>query len=151
MSVQATALVLMLLELVFLLLAVPTLTILEWRARSRSTSGDADSEPAPAERAEALLRELLDEREYQQLRRRGYVDVASAHDPQRVYRIPAYTGLVRVYEHGTAICELCLQSVEPMPSAEIVLMHKLMIQGDEARYRACAREYVCDPDLHYQP
>lgn len=153
MSVGATALVLMLAGLVLLILALASLTIVEWFARLHARgSGGTDVQASAAERAGALLRELLDEGEYQQLMRRGYVDVTSPHDAQRIYRIPGYMGLVRVYEHGKAVRELCLQSVEPLPSADVVVMHKLMILGDESEYLARARQYTrAGPELRYRP
>jgi hypothetical protein len=92
----------------------------------------------PGERAEDLLRDVLDEREYQQLRQRGYLDIPSPSNPQRIYRIPRFPGRISVYEGGKAERELCIQSAEPIPSADIVAMHKLMIEGDEKEYLAQA-------------
>ena len=145
-------LMLVLVGLVLLFLGTVSLLIVEWSARSRRGGGDAAAQPTPAECAEAVLREILDEREYRQLTQRGYVDVASPHDAERIYRIPSYCGLVCVYEHGTAVRELCVQSVEPLPSADVVVMHKLMIQGNELEYLARARQYArAGPDLRYRP
>lgn len=151
MIAEVTLLALLLTGLALLLLLLASLTIIEWSARvRRNGSGSELAEPTPAESAETLLRELLDEREYQQLKHRGYVDVASPNDSQRIYRIPSYAGLVRVYEDGWAVRELCLQSVEPLPSADVVLMHKLLIQGNELEYLARARQYArAGPRLRY--
>lgn len=141
---------LLLLEIALLILALGSLVVIEWRVRSQPGYENADNPPAPGDRAEALLRDLLDESEYRQLKRRGYLDVVSSEDAQRIYRIPAYIGLVRVYEQGTAVCELCVQPVEPLPSAELVLVHKLMIQADERTYLANARVYAyTNPDTRY--
>jgi hypothetical protein len=143
---------LLLLEIALLFLALVGLVVLEWRVCSYPRHAHANSAAAPGERAEALVRELLDEREYRQLKQRGYLDVVSLEDTQRIYRIPAYIGLVRVYERGMAVCELCVQSVDPLPSAELVLVHKLMIQADERKYRATARVYAyTNPDVRYHP
>lgn len=151
MIAQVMLLALLLTGLALLLLFLAGVTIIEWSARvRRNGGGGANAQPTPAEAAEALLRDLLDEREYQQLKHRGYVDVASPNDPQRIYRIPNYAGLVRVYEEGWAVRELCLQSVEPLPSADVVLMHKLLIEGDELEYLARARQYArAGPRLRY--
>lgn len=151
MIAQVMLLALLLTGLALLVLMLAGVTIVERSARvRRNGSGGANAEPTPAESAEALLRELLDERDYQQLKHRGYVDVASPNDPQRIYRIPNYAGLVRVYEEGWAVRELCLQSVEPLPSADVVLMHKLLIEGDELEYLARARQYArAGPRLRY--
>lgn len=43
-------------------------------------------------------------------------------------------GLVTVYEHGSAIMRLCLQSQEPLPKADVVIMHKLLIEANEQEY-----------------
>lgn len=151
MIAQVMLLALLLTGLALLVLMLAGVIIVEWSARVRRIrGGDAHAEPTPTESAETLLRELLDEREYQQLKHRGYVDVASPNDPQRIYRIPSYAGLVRVYEDGWAVRELCLQSVEPLPSGDVVLMHKLLIQGDELEYLARARQYArAGPRLRY--
>ncbi len=85
-------------------------------------------------RAEALLRRFLTEEEYQQLLCQGYLRVQSPHYPNRVYLIPRYRGLVRVYESGRAVMRLCVGPVEPIPDADVVLMHKLMIEGNEEEY-----------------
>ena len=147
------ALVLTSTGLVLLMFAVAGVIVVEWSARRHDDNrGERPAHVLYAERAEDLLGELLDDHEYRQLTQRGYVDVVSPHDEHRIYRIPGYAGLVRVYEHGAAVYELCVQSVEPLPSADIVLMHKLMIQGDEAGYLSRARQYAhAGRELRYQP
>lgn len=93
------------------------------------------------ERAEALLRELLSPAEYQQLLLRGYLDVASPRWPDRVYRIPRRQGQVQVYEGGQPTMALCVQSLEPIPEGDTVLMHKLMIEGNEEVYLRTANRF----------
>jgi hypothetical protein len=151
MIAQAILLALMLTGLAVMVLMLAGVAIVEWSARVHQKGGrGANAEPTPSESAEILLRELLDEREYRQLKERGYVDVASPNDPQRIYRIPSYAGLVRLYEGGWAVRELCLQSVEPLPSGDVVVMHKLLIQGNEPEYLARARQYArAGPRLRY--
>lgn len=93
------------------------------------------SEPGAAERrSQALLRELLSEPQYHQLLTAGYVEVPSPSRAGRVYRIPSTGGLVTVYEHGCASMRLCLQSTEPLPRADVVVMHKLLIEANEQEY-----------------
>ena len=92
------------------------------------------------ERGGALLRDLLDDQEYQQLMWLGYLDVASPHHEKRVYRIPRDAGWVRVYTEGRALMELCIQPVAPLPANDVVALHKLMIEGNEQGYLACANE-----------
>ncbi len=81
-----------------------------------------------------MLRDLLDEREYQQLMECGYLDVASPGYVERVYRIPASAGWVCVYEHGRALVNLCVQPIVPLPADDVIALHKLMIEGDEQDY-----------------
>jgi len=127
--------------LLFLLLAVyylsqaPFFGIHRWR--------ESVTEHLSAEgRARALLREMLSESEYQQLTKFGYLEVISPGYDQRIYRIPGAGGLVRVYERGTAIMELCLQPSEPLPDGDVVVLHKLMIQGNEQEYLAKANHFA---------
>lgn len=134
------------------LLLLAGLFALEWYMRRQGSGRWGNSGVTPTERAEELLREFLDEREYEQWTRRDYVDVVSPHNAQRIYRIPRYIGLVRMYENGIAMCELCLRSVEPLPGPDVILMHKLMIQGDEQAYLASARLYPhSGVELRYHP
>ena len=114
----------------------------------RSTSGvgqwgRALGERIAAERrAHALMCELLTPAHMQQLSRYGYVEVASPSIPQRTYRIPGAGGLVRVYERERALMDLCLQPVEALPDGDVVIMHKLMIEGDELEYLAKANHFA---------
>lgn len=111
-----------------------------------------DTSDTPRGRSERLLRELLDEHEYRQLRQRGYVDVVSPSNSTRIYRIPRMLGRVCVYEGGREVRELCLQPVEFIPSADVVAMHKLMILGAEDVYLAQANQFnVLMPRRRYRP
>jgi len=93
-------------------------------------------------RAKALLRETLPDSQYQQLNKLGYLEVSSPSNEHRIYRIPGTGGLVKVYERGCAVMELCLQPAEPLPDSDIVLMHKLMIEGDEQEYLQKANHFA---------
>ncbi len=93
-------------------------------------------------RAHQLMRELLSAAQYQQLARHGYVEVLSPTIPHRIYRIPGAGGLVRVYEQGHAVMDLCLQPVDPLPDGDVVVMHKLMIEGNEQEYLAKANHFA---------
>ncbi len=89
-------------------------------------------------RAAELLRAVLTYEQYCQLKRRGYIDIPSSRDQERAYRVPHVPGLVRVIEKGRQTASLCLQPLERVPDADIVVMHKLMIEGDEETYRQTA-------------
>jgi len=95
-----------------------------------SVSGHLSAES----RAKALLREMLTESQYQQLIKFGYLEIASPSIDNRVYRVPGSGGLVKVYERGCAVMELCLQPAEPLPDGDAVVMHKLMNDGNEQEY-----------------
>ena len=99
--------------------------------------------PVPAERtAEALLRRLLNEHEYDALSLNGYLEVSSREYPGRVYRIPRGPGQVQVVEHGRVTERLCVQPASiGLPEADVVLMHKLLLESDERRYLLTANHF----------
>jgi hypothetical protein len=92
-------------------------------------------------RAEALLRAVLSDAEYYLLTTRGYLLVWSPQQHERVYRIPRGRGFVRLYERHIPRLDLCLQSVEPLPADDVVLLHKLLIETDESGYLATANHF----------
>lgn len=96
---------------------------------------------ASEQRAEALLRDVLTSGQFHQLRRRGYLDVPSPSRPNRTYRIPRSRDQVRVYEDGRLIERLCVQAVEPVPTGDVVLIHKLMIESSEEEYLRIANHF----------
>ncbi len=93
-------------------------------------------------RATVLLQEMLTEKQYRQLITCGYLEVASPTRGSRIYRIPAAGGRVKMYERGCAVMELCLQPAEPLPVADVVLIHKLMIEGNEEEYLQKANQFA---------
>ncbi|MDQ3702179.1 MAG: hypothetical protein M3442_14855 [Chloroflexota bacterium] len=100
------------------------------RPAARSYRVRADAE----RRAEQLLRDMLCEADFQHLLRRGYLEVRSPAFPSRVYLVPERQGPVTVYENGRPIMRLCIQCVDRVPDHDTVLMHKLMIEGNEQEY-----------------
>jgi hypothetical protein len=116
-------------------------SILHVQRRRRFSAVGPSAERASAEaRSRALLRDLLDEREYQQLLQYGYLEIASPTYEDRVYRIPGSAGWVCVYEKGQALVNLCLQPVVPLPIGDVIALHKLMIEGNEQGYLARANK-----------
>jgi hypothetical protein len=87
--------------------------------------------PVANHRAQVLLRKVLSLAEYQQVRSCGFLEVPSPRVAHRIYRIPSAGGLVTVYEHGCLLMGLCLQLVKPLPLADVVVMHKLLIEANE--------------------
>jgi len=94
-------------------------------------------------RAEQLLKEKLTPNEYHQLTTKSYLQVKSPHYPKRTYVIPRYKGLVRIFEDGEQIMRLCvgLDERDNIPDADIVLMHKLMIERAEEEYLQIANTF----------
>lgn len=99
--------------------------------------------PVPAERrAELLLRDMLSYREYSQLCLSGYLDVPSPSRDERVYRVPRGPGQVVVLESGRITERLCVQpAMGGLPEADVVLMHKMLIESDEDTYLQTANHF----------
>jgi hypothetical protein len=89
------------------------------------------------------LRDILTPEQLHQIYWQGYLEIPSPAAPQRVYRVPRIRGYVQVIENGRAIMQLCLQPVERLPDADIVLLHKLMIEANEESYLQKANKYLC--------
>ena len=94
-------------------------------------------------RASDLLRDILTPEQFRQLLWRGYLEIPSPTAPQRVYRVPRTKGYVQVIENGRATMRLCLQPVECLPDADVIVLHKLMIEANEETYLQKANKYIC--------
>jgi hypothetical protein len=92
-------------------------------------------------RAADLLRDILTPEQLRQLLWRGYLEISSPTSPQRVYRVPMSRGFVQVMENGRAVMRLCLQPAECLPDADVVVLHKLMIEANEEMYLEKANKY----------
>ena len=93
------------------------------------------------QRARALLMRMLGPEAYEGLVKRGYLDVPSPSIAGRVYRVPYCQGMVEVIDAGIPTMRLCVVPLRWVPDPDIVLMHKLMIEGDEARYIRVANRF----------
>ena len=136
------------LELLFVLLIIGLLCRTPYRVLVQQPAGPVGTRQdwrAAQERAEALLQEILTDEEYRQLDRRGYLEVRSPSRTNRLYRIPRHQGQVKVYEGGIPVMALCVQSMEPIPDGDAVLMHKLMIEGNEEEYLRVANRFAPRP------
>lgn len=89
---------------------------------------------AAERKGQEMLGHLLTADEYAILHARGYLEVASPTVAGRVYRIPRRRGLVEQVEGARVATRLCVVPDRWLPDADIVLMHKLLIEADEARY-----------------
>lgn len=95
-------------------------------------------------RAAHLLRDMLTPDQCRQLLWHGYLEVPSPSAVGRVYRVPrARGGFVQVMENGKAVMRLCVQPVERLPDADVVVLHKLMIEANEEHYLQKANKYLC--------
>jgi hypothetical protein len=94
-------------------------------------------------RAADLLRDTLTPEQFRQLVWRGYLEVPSPTEPRGVYRVPRTTGYIQVIENGRAVMRLCVQPVECLPDADVVVLHKLMIEANEETYLQKANKYLC--------
>ncbi len=94
----------------------------------------SELDPESEDRAAALLCELLSGPEQQQMQQVGYLTVPSPGVVGRVYRVPLRPGWVDVYEADRLAMRICVEPVERLPTADVVLMHKLMIEGNEREY-----------------
>ncbi len=97
-------------------------------------------------RAEALLRSMLSREEFNCLCLRGYLEVPSPSIPNRVYRIPNARGQVEVFEDDQLVMKLCVVPTKSLPEGDLVLMHKLMIEGNEEEYLRVANRF--EPTLY---
>jgi hypothetical protein len=93
-------------------------------------------------RANELLRSVLSSEQYDQLTRNGYLDIPSPRDAGCIYRVPRVQGLVKVIEQGRHKESLCLQTLEAVPDADQVVIHKLMIEANEEAYLQTANRFT---------
>lgn len=95
-------------------------------------------------RARRLLHDMLTPEQCRQLRWHGYLDVPSPSMVGRVYRVPRTKGgFIQVLEHGKAVMRLCVQPTERLPDADVIVLHKLMIEANEESYLQKANKYRC--------
>lgn len=122
-----------------LALVLAVLAIIAWRA-------------CVAEgRARLLLRDVLSDTEYQQLTADNYLMVTSPNVAQRSYHIPQDGSRVQMFEQGQLVCELCLRPTRVLPVSDILLLHKLLIESNEAEYLATANRFAVTGDGHSYP
>ncbi len=107
---------------------VPGVAAHDWRAANQ--------------RAEALLAGFLTSEQLEVLKATGYLAVPSPRHPGRVYHIPRQPGQITVYENGRPVLKLCVQPCVRLPLADHILLHKLMIEGDEERYLDTANQMI---------
>jgi hypothetical protein len=97
--------------------------------------------PGAKRQANELLHDILTPEQYNQLIQQGYIDIPSPSNPGRIYRVPWSPGRVQVRENGKLTMCLCLQPFVLVPDADIVVIHKLMIEADEETYLQKANRF----------
>jgi hypothetical protein len=85
-------------------------------------------------RAQQLVAQLLTRDQLRQLTTFGFIELRSRLISGRFYRIPRRRGQVQVYEEGRHAGSLCIQPTRWVPDADLLVMHKVMIEGNEAEY-----------------
>jgi hypothetical protein len=94
-------------------------------------------------RAASLLRAMLTPAECRQVLWHGYLEVHSPTTAGRVYRVPRARGsFVQVFDDGQPVMRLCVQPVERLPEADVIVLHKLMIEANEEVYLEKANKYL---------
>ena len=126
----------------FLALLLVLGLLVAWLLFADPAGGRRSDRGAAEARATALLEDLLTEDERRQLERDGYLGVPSPSRPGRTYRVPRHRGQVRVYEGRALVMTLCVGPVGRLPDGDVVLLHKLMIEGDEAEYLRAANRFT---------
>jgi len=107
--------------------------VLAWWLYHREST--LSNERTDAERrAQLLISQMLDRQQQEQLTALGFLELRSQLIQGRSYRIPRRRGQVQVYEEGRHAGSLCIQPTRWVPDADLILMHKLMIEGNEAEY-----------------
>jgi hypothetical protein len=86
---------------------------------------------------------MLTPEQCRQLLWHGYLEVHSPSAAGRVYRVPRNRGsFVQVLDDGKAVMRLCVQPVERLPDADVIVLHKLMIEANEEHYLQKANKYL---------
>jgi hypothetical protein len=104
--------------------------VLGWRTPAAWWRGRL-AERRARRRAEDLVRHMLSDGEYAQLCREGFIELRSRRVPGRRYRIPAGGSPVAALEPDGRLVYLCLQPVLPVPRQELLVIQKLLLEGDE--------------------
>lgn len=105
---------------------------------------------AAQQRAQELLEQVLGPEVYANTKLTGFLDVPSPSISARIYRIPITRGQVEVVEHGELVMKLCVVPATPLPDGDIVVMHKLMIEGNEDHYLQVANRFGPVPYSFYR-
>ncbi len=86
-------------------------------------------------RANQLLKESIGDTAYKSLSKRGFIEVQSPNEPTRHYHVPkSPTMRISMYERDRFRASLCVDPIDSLPAGDRILLHKLMIEGNEQEY-----------------
>ncbi|HVL81400.1 MAG TPA: hypothetical protein VM840_07410 [Actinomycetota bacterium] len=102
--------------------------------RSVGRSGPVADHDSAWERAEAMLRDSLCPHELETYERHGWIEVPSRLHPGRVYRVDGWRPVAVFSSAGTFEGAICLRPRENLPSPDVIVAHKLYIQGAEEEF-----------------
>ena len=91
-------------------------------------------------RATLLLKEVLGEAAYEEFARKGYIEVPSRDFPGRTYLVKQWPEKVEVVEHGRTVAVLCAEPVSYVPPADLIVIHKLLIEDNEREFLKIANK-----------
>ncbi len=116
------------------LLAWCCVSCVEWREQRAARTIERERIEAE-QKARLLLRDVLTGEELRQFMADRHLLVPSRNVVGRDYRVyPSIDRPVEVYEAGTLVARLCLQPLKRLPVSDLLVLHKLMIEGNEAEY-----------------
>lgn len=107
--------------------------VLAWWLYHRESTLSSERNDAER-RAQQLLSQMLSAEQLCQLASLGFLELRSRLIPGRSYRVPRRRGQVQVYEEGRHAGSLCIQPTRWVPDGDLIVMHKLMIEANEAEY-----------------
>lgn len=123
------------------LLVIPNLILLVLlRSQGLRVEIASTLSPAAVERAAQLLQEVMPEDQLAELDANGHFSIKSPNHPGREYRVWSTVRPVDVYESGKLTMSLCVESLDPLPPGDVMLVHKLMIEGNEKEYLRVANQ-----------
>ena len=86
------------------------------------------------DRAEAVLRDSLTPEQLATYDEHGHVEVPSRLVPGRVYRVDGWRPVAAFDAEGRFEGAVCLRPRESLPGPDVILAHKLYIEGAERRF-----------------
>lgn len=93
-------------------------------------------------KAEKLLVALLTATQKKMWLAMGLLLIPSAVTPGRVYRLSRKTGLIRMYQDGVPMVDLCIHENEGLPLADRIIAMKFLIDAEEPELHRIALKHA---------